>query len=443
MRCRFQGFYGARGGLPTIFGHRDTADPCYSSGVSGRIPPRGTDAVPHETALISTIAISLAFAFVGGLIAVRVGLPPLIGYLLAGVAVGPFTPGFVADRRLAGELAEIGVVLLMFGIGMHFSLGDLAAVRRIAVPGALAQIAAAIGFGLTAASLWRWGAGAGVVLGLALGASSTVVLLRALEPRGMLLSDTGQIALAWLVVEDLLMVLALVILPAFAPSLGGHVAVPQSESLWVTLSMVFGKVAAFVALMLAGGARLFPWLLERVVRTGSRELFTLAIIALALGIAFAATSLFGVSLALGAFLAGVVVNNSDHSRRAAIEAQPLQDAFGVLFFVSVGMLFDPATLIRYPLRTVSMLAVVMLGNAVVVFLAVRIARRPVGAGLTIAAGLAQIGEFAFIIAELGARLGLLPSEGQSMILAAAILSITFNPLMFRAAEAIERRAAPA
>lgn len=398
--------------------------------------------MPHDTALISTIAVSLGVAFIGGLIAVRLRLSPIIGYLLAGVVVGPFTPGFVADRKLAAELAEIGVVLLMFGVGMHFSLVELAAVRRIAIPGAIVQMGAAVVFGLAAASFWQWGLGAGLVLGLALGASSTVVLLRAFEPRGLLGAAEGKIAFGWLVVEDLVMVLALVLLPAFSQALGGHAAIHENGSFILTLGLTLGKVAVFLALMLIGGARLFPWLLERVVRTGSRELFTLAVIAVALGIAFAATTLFGVSLALGAFLAGVVVNSSDHSHRAAIEAQPLQDAFGVLFFVSVGMLFDPATLLRYPLRTILIVAIVMLGNALASFFVLRVLNYPMSTALTIAAGLAQIGEFAFIVIELGAGLGLLPAEGQSMVLAAAILSITLNPLAFRAVAALQRQAVP-
>jgi len=399
--------------------------------------------VPHETSLIFTIAVSLAFAFVGGFVAVRLYLPPLVGYLLAGVAVGPFTPGVVADPHLAGELAEIGIILLMFGVGMHFSLREILAVRSIALPGAIAQIGVATALGIGVARLWGWTLGGGLVLGLALSVASTVVLLRALEAQDMLDSMNGRIAVGWLIVEDLVMVLALVLLPAFAGPLGGQspgsAAGAVGNNLLVTLGLTLGKVAAFVGFMLLAGARLFPWLLDQVARTGSRELFTLAVVALALGIAFGSAELFGVSFALGAFFAGMVINESDHSHRAAADLQPLQDAFAVLFFVAVGMLFDPVILIRQPLQVLSIIAIIVVGKSLAAFLLVRVFRYPVDTALTVSAGLAQIGEFSFILAGLGIALGLLPPEGQSLILAGALLSISLNPLIFRAAAAMQGR----
>jgi len=399
--------------------------------------------VPHETSLIFTIAVSLAFAFVGGFVAVRLYLPPLVGYLLAGVAVGPFTPGVVADPHLAGELAEIGIILLMFGVGMHFSLREILAVRSIALPGAIAQIGVATALGIGVARLWGWTLGGGLVLGLALSVASTVVLLRALEAQDMLDSMNGRIAVGWLIVEDLVMVLALVLLPAFAGPLGGQspgsAAGAVGNNLLVTLGLTLGKVAAFVGFMLLAGARLFPWLLDQVARTGSRELFTLAVVALALGIAFGSAELFGVSFALGAFFAGMVINESDHSHRAAADLQPLQDAFAVLFFVAVGMLFDPVILIRQPLQVLSIIAIIVVGKSLAAFLLVRVFRYPVDTALTVSAGLAQIGEFSFILAGLGIALGLLPPEGQSLILAGALLSVSLNPLIFRAAAAMQGR----
>ena len=302
--------------------------------------------MPHDVSLISTIAVGLALAFAGGFAAVRLGVPPIVGYLLAGVAIGPFTPGYVGDMHLASQLAEIGVMLLMFGVGMHFSIRDLVAVYRIAVPGAIGQIAVATALGIAVSRLWGWTIGAGLVFGLALSVASTVVMLRALEERGMLDLPDGRIAIGWLIVEDLLTVAALVILPILAAALAGG---PMSlGGLALMLALTFGKVACFIALMLVAGSRALPWLLEQVVRSGSRELFTLAVVAAALGIAFAASELFGVSFALGAFFAGIVVNESDHSRRAAEQAKPLEDAFAVLFFLSVGMLFDPGDFAQAP-----------------------------------------------------------------------------------------------
>jgi K+:H+ antiporter len=404
-------------------------------------------AVPHETALIATICISLASAFLGGFLAVRLRLPPLVGYLLAGIAIGPFTPGFVADAQLAAELAEIGVMLLMFGVGMHFSLSDLLAVRTIALSGAVTQMATATMLALAVTQLWGWPLGAGLVFGLALSVASTVVLLRALEAQGTLDSVDGRIAVGWLIVEDVVMVLTLVLLPALAGVLGGATPGPTPNTtgpgvLW-TLGLTLAKVAAFVAIMLLVGARLLPRLLEAVVRTGSRELFTLAVVAVALGVAYGAAALFGVSFALGAFFAGIVINESDHSHRAAAESQPIQDVFAVLFFVSVGMLFDPQVVVRHPLQVLTVLAIIVLGKSGAAFLIVTAFRYPRGTALTVAAALAQIGEFSFILAGLGLTLGVLPAEGQGLILAGALLSITLNPLAFRAVEAIQgRRRAP-
>ncbi len=390
--------------------------------------------MPHETPLIATVAVGLAFALVGGFIAARLHLPPLVGYLLAGIAVGPFTPGFVADVKLAPQLAEIGVILLMFGVGMHFSVHDLLAVRTIALPGAIAQIAVATALGVGVAFSWGWSPGAGLVFGLALSVASTVVLLRALEARDNLESGDGRIAVGWLVVEDLVMVLTLVLLPALAEPLGGQVLDDShdtvSSSLWAMLGLMLGKVVVFVALMLLVGTRLFPWLLKRVERTGSRELFTLAVVALALGVAFGSAQIFGVSFALGAFFAGVVINESDLSHRAASDLQPLQDAFAVLFFVAVGMLFDPTILTRQPLQVLTVLAIIVVGKSLAALGIVLVLRYPLGTALTVSAALAQIGEFSFILAGLGVRLKLLPPEGHNLILAGALLSITLNPLAF-------------
>lgn len=384
----------------------------------------------HDYTLISTVAVGLGLAFIFGFVATRLKLPPLVGYLLAGVAVGPFTPGFVADTHLAPQLAEIGVILLMFGVGMHFSVRDLLAVRGVAVPGALIQITAATALGIGLSSLWGWTFGAGLVFGLALSVASTVVLLRALEARQSVNTPEGRITVGWLIVEDLVMVVALVLLPALAPALGSGGATISTGEIITALGWTLGKVALFVALMLIVGARVFPWLLKRVEATGSRELFTLAVVALALGVAFGSAELFGVSFALGAFFAGVVINESDLSHRAAQEAQPLQDAFAALFFVAVGMLFDPEILIREPLSVLGVLAIILVGKSLAAFGLVRLLGRPTGTALTISAALAQIGEFSFILAELGLGLGLLPEEGQSLILAGALISITLNPVVF-------------
>ena len=401
----------------------------------------------HDVPLIATIAVSLAFAFVGGLVAVRLRLPPLVGYLLAGIVVGPFTPGFVADAHLAPQLAEIGVILLMFGVGTHFSIRDLIAVRGMALPGAFTQIVVATALGAGLARLWGWSLGAGIIFGLSLSVASTVVLLRALEDRDMIKSSDGRIAIGWLVVEDLLMVLTLVLLPALAGIMGGHLPDHiDNGSVWPALAITIGKVVLFIGLMLIAGVRFFPWLLSRVERTGSRELFTLGVVALALGVAFGSAKLFGVSFALGAFFAGVVVNQSDLSHRAAKDLQPLQDAFTVLFFVAVGMLFDPSILIRQPLQVLAVLAIIIFGKSLAAFGIVRVLRGSTRTALIVSAALAQIGEFSFILAALGVNLGLLPAEGLNLILAGALLSITFNPAVFSAAIAFagsQRKNVPA
>jgi monovalent cation:H+ antiporter-2, CPA2 family len=355
--------------------------------------------------------------------------------------VGPFTPGFVADPHLAAELADIGVMLLMFGVGMHFSLSDLLAVRTIALSGAATQMATATALALAVTRLWGWPLGAGLVFGLALSVASTVVLLRVLEAQDALDSADGHVAVGWLIVQDLVMVLTLVLLPALAGVLGE--AAPGSNPdaasngvLW-TLGLTLAKVAAFMVLMWLVGARLLQWVLDAVVQTGSRELFTVAVVAVALGVAYGAAGLFDVSFALGAFFAGMVINKSDHSHRAAAESQPIQDAFAVLFFVSVGMLFNPQILIRHPLQVLTVLAIIYLGNSLSACLIVKAFRYPRGTALTVAAALAQIGEFSFILAELSMTLGILPAEGQDLILAGAILSITLNPLAFRTVRVLQ------
>lgn len=400
--------------------------------------------MPHDVPLIATMAVGLGVAFLGGFVATRLRLPLILGYLLAGVAVGPFTPGFVADASLAGQLAEIGVILMMFGVGMHLSLRDLLAVRAIAVPGALIQIAAATGLGALAGWFWGWPWGMGLVFGLTLSVASTVVLLRALEEQGWITSADGRIAIGWLLVEDLVTVLVLIVLPAVAVYLGGHppAGAPRNiegEDLLLTLALTAIKVAAFIALMLVVGTRAMPWLLDRVVQTGSRELFTLAVVAVAMGVAFGSAKVFGVSFALGAFFAGMVVNASAYNKRAAHELKPIQDAFTVLFFVAVGMLFNPRILIEEPLRVLVTLAIIVVGKSLAAFLIVLVFRHPLHTALRISASLAQIGEFSFMLAVLAVNLGLLSQEGQSLILAGAILSITLNPFVFHLADVAQPR----
>ena len=392
--------------------------------------------MPHSLTLITTIAAGLGLALIMGFIAARLKLPVLVGYLLAGIIIGPATPGFVADLELSSQLAEMGVMLLMFGVGLHFSLQDLLAVRHIAVPGAIVQIAVATLLGVAVTALWGWSLAGGIVFGLALSVASTVVLLKALESRGLLESVNGRIAVGWLVVEDLVMVLVLVLLPALSLWLSGNTkADMESErSLLATILFTLGQVSVFIALMLVVGRRLFPWLLWQIARTGSRELFTLCIIAAAVGIAYGSAELFGVSFALGAFFAGMVMRESPLSYRAAEESLPFRDAFSVLFFVSVGMLFDPYILIVEPIHVITVVAIILFGKSLAAFFLVLLFRYPLNTALTVSASLAQIGEFSFILAGLGISLGLLPKEGQSLILAGAIISIALNPLVFRAIE---------
>ncbi len=394
--------------------------------------------MPHDVSLISTIAAGFGLALIFGYVAARLKLPPLVGYLLAGILIGPATPGFVADVALAGQLAEIGVMLLMLGVGLHFSLDDLLAVKRIAIPGALLQILVATAMGMAVAIWWGWGLGASLVFGLALSVASTVVLLRALESRGVLASVNGQIAVGWLIVEDLVMVLVLVLLPALAPLLGGAGAdSAQGQNLWATFGITLAKVGAFIALMLVVGRRVFPRLLWLVARTGSRELFTLCVIAGAVSVAYGSAKLFDVSFALGAFFAGMMMRESEFSHRAAEESLPLRDAFSVLFFVSVGMLFDPRVLIDEPLKVLVVVAIIMLGKTLAAIGLVVAFRYPLNSALTVGASLAQIGEFSFILAGLGVSLKLLSLEGQNLILAGALISIALNSLLFSAIDPVQ------
>jgi CPA2 family monovalent cation:H+ antiporter-2 len=389
--------------------------------------------VAHE--LIQTLAIGLSAAFLGGVLAHRLRLPVIVGYLLAGVAVGPFTPGPVADGQVATQLAEVGVILLMFGVGIHFSIGDLLDVRRIALPGALGQVLIAVALGLGLSSLWGWSLGEGLVFGLALSVASTVVLLRGLGEAGTLDSREGRTAVGWLVVEDLIVVLALVLLPVVAGSLGG-VSPPGTPGPAEAVTLTLAKVALFAALMLVVGVRAIPAVLAWVERTGSRELFILATLAAALGIAYGASELFDVSLALGAFLAGVVVNESELSHRAGEEALPLRDAFAVLFFVSVGMLIDPSLFVTDLGRVLAVVAVVVAGKALVALAIVTLLRGGASTALTVAAGLAQVGEFSFILIAAGVSLELVSPEATGLVLAAALVSITINPFLFRLAAAL-------
>ena len=393
--------------------------------------------MPHSVSLISTIAAGLGLALIFGFLAARLRLPSLVGYLLAGVVIGPFTPGFVADAAIASQLAEIGVMLLMFGVGLHFSMDDLLAVRKIAVPGAVVQMTVATALGMGLAHWWGWNLGGALVFGLSLSVASTVVLLRALEDRGVLDSFNGRIAVGWLVVEDLAMVLVLVLLPPLGGWLAGTAKADTNELL-MTLGQTLLQVGGFVALMLVVGRRFFPWVLWQVQRTGSRELFTLCVVAAAVSIAFGATALFGVSFALGAFFAGMVMRESEFSHRAAEESLPLRDAFAVLFFVSVGMLFDPWVLVERPLQVLAVVAIIIVGKSLAAAALVMAFRYPLNTALTVSASLAQIGEFSFILVGLGASLGLLPPEGQSLVLAGALISIALNQLVFTAVEPMQK-----
>jgi len=400
----------------------------------------------HNISLITTIAAGFGMALILGFVAERCKLPALVGYLLAGIIIGPSTPGYVADVNIASQLSEIGVMLLMFGVGLHFSLDDLLAVKRIAIPGAVVQMTVATLLGMGVAMLWGWSWGAALVFGLCLSCASTVVLLKALEARGVLESMNGRIAVGWLVVEDLATVLVLVLLPPLAGVLGGAVSVVGPElaggdggSIGYAIGKTLLLVAAFIALMLIVGRRVLPWMLWQVARTGSRELFTLAVIAAAIGIAYGATHYFNVSFALGAFFAGMVMRESEFSHRAAEESLPLRDAFSVLFFVSVGMLFNPWSLMSGAWPILATLFIIVVGKSLAAFLIVVAFRYPTGTALTISASLAQIGEFSFILAELGVGLKLLPEQGRDLILAGAILSIMLNPAVFAGVGWIKRR----
>jgi monovalent cation:H+ antiporter-2, CPA2 family len=405
----------------------------------------------HDTPLITTIVAGLVLAYIFGMIANRFRMPPLVGYLFAGILAGPYTPGFVADQALGAELAELGVILLMFGVGLHFSLKDLMSVRALAIPGALAQIGLATLLGLGLAMLMGWGIGAGLLFGLALSVASTVVLLKALQDRRLIETERGRIAVGWLIVEDLAMVLALVLIPAIASLNGADSGVHDpfvsfvervvggEVGIWGVLGLTVVKVAAFVGFMLIVGRRLIPWALHATAHTGSRELFRLAVLAIALGVALGSAVLFGVSLALGAFFAGMILSESELSHRAAQETLPLRDAFAVLFFVSVGMLFDPSIIITDPLPVLATVFIIVIGKSLAAFGIVLLFRRPMATALTISASLAQIGEFSFILASMGVSLAILPSEGQDLILAGALISIVLNPLVFWAVDLVKPR----
>jgi len=402
--------------------------------------------VQHDTPLIATIAVGLGLAFVLGVLAQRFRLPPIAGYLVAGILVGPFTPGFVADQKLAVELAEIGVILLMFGVGLHFSLKDLLSVRAIAVPGALGQITVATMLGMGLAWMMGWGMGAGLVFGLALSVASTVVLLRALQERRQVETEKGRIAVGWLIVEDLVMVVTLVLVPPLAALLGGkapaEMASPGLAALlgvgpvWSTLLITAAKLGLFVASMLVFGRKLIPWMLHYVAHTGSRELFRLAVLAIALGVAFGSAKLFGVSFALGAFFAGMVLAESPLSHQAAKETLPLRDAFAVLFFVSVGMLLDPRVLANHPFAVIATFLIITVGKSVAAYLIVRAFGYSNGVAMTISASLAQIGEFSFILIVLAVQLAIVPQAASDFVVAGSILSILVNPLMFLAIDRI-------
>ena len=396
--------------------------------------------MPHDVNLIILLAVGFGMALIFGYIAARLRLPPLIGYLIAGIIISPNTPGVVGDIQLANQLAELGVMFLMFGVGMHFSLSDLLQVRRIALPGAILQIAVATLLGMAVSMFWGWRFGSALIFGLSLSCASTVVLLKALGDRGLLDSVNGKIAVGWLLVEDLVMVLALVLLPATAVLLGGH-ALPgtdTSQSIWITIGLTLLKVTGFIAFMLIIGKRLVPMIMQFVARLGSRELFTLTVVAAAVSIAYGSYAVFGVSMALGAFFAGMVVKESDFSHRAEEETLPLREIFAILFFVSVGMLFDPRILVEEPLHILAVVAIIMVGKTLAAMALVLFFRYPINTALTVGASLAQIGEFSFILATLGLALGLLTPEAQNLILAGALFSITLNSFIFSAIEPVQR-----
>lgn len=396
--------------------------------------------MPHDVELIILLAVGFGLALVFGYIAARLRLPPLIGYLVAGILISPNTPGVVGDVHLANQLAELGVMFLMFGVGMHFSLNDLMQVRRIALPGAVLQIAVATLLGVGVSMLWGWNFGSALIFGLSLSCASTVVLLKALGDRGLLESINGKIAVGWLLVEDLVMVLALVLLPATAVLLGGQALEGSSsdQNVWITLGITLLKVAGFIAFMLIIGKRLVPMIMQVVARLGSRELFTLTVVAAAVSIAFGAYKVFGVSMALGAFFAGMVVKESDFSHRAEEETLPLREIFSILFFVSVGMLFDLRILMDQPLHVLAVLGIIMIGKTIAAMALVLFFRYPINTALTVGASLAQIGEFSFILAALGVSLNLLSLDGQNLILAGALISITLNSFIFSAVEPVQK-----
>ncbi|MEX5440034.1 cation:proton antiporter [Acinetobacter indicus] len=396
--------------------------------------------MPHDVELIILLAVGFGLALLFGYIAARLRLPPLIGYLVAGILISPNTPGVVGDIHLANQLAELGVMFLMFGVGMHFSLNDLMQVKRIALPGAILQITVATLLGIGVSMMWGWSFGSALVFGLSLSCASTVVLLKALGDRGLLDSVNGKIAVGWLLVEDLVMVLVLVLLPATAVLLGGQALAGSAadENIWLTLGITLIKVTGFIAFMLIVGKRLVPWIMQVVARLGSRELFTLTVVAAAVSIAFGAYKVFGVSMALGAFFAGMVVKESDFSHRAEEETLPLREIFSILFFVSVGMLFDPRILLEEPLHVLAVVGIIMIGKTIAAMALVLFFRYPINTALTVGASLAQIGEFSFILATLGVSLQLLSLEGQNLILAGALISITLNTFLFSAIEPVQR-----
>ena len=392
----------------------------------------------HEFPLINTLASALGLALILGFLANRLKLPTLVGYILAGILIGPFTPGFVANSKIASELAEVGIMLLMFGVGLHFSLDDLLKVRKIALPGALLQIIAATVMGAFFALSWGWNLSASLIFGLSLSVASTVVLLRAMEKNGLLQTINGQIAVGWLIVEDLIMVLVLVLLPAIANIFSASASLMPSENLWISLLITVLKITLFIAVMLIAGKKLFPKMLWHIARTGSRELFTLCVIAAAVSIAYGASKLFGVSFALGAFFAGMMMRESEFSHRAAEESLPFREAFAVLFFVSVGMLLKPEIIINSPFKVLTVIGIIIIGKSIVAALLVHFFKYSLKTSLTVSASLAQIGEFSFILAGLGVSLGLLPEEGQSLIVAGALISIALNPIVFKGASYLEQ-----
>jgi K+:H+ antiporter len=395
----------------------------------------------HSAPLISTLVFGLVLAFAFGLVAQRLKLQPLIGYLVAGVAIGPFTPGFVADQAVANQLAEIGVILLMFGVGLHFSLEDLLSVRAIAIPGALVQIVVAAPLGMLLGWAMGWEPGAGIICGIALSVASTVVLLRLLQERRLLDTERGRITVGWLIVQDIAMVLVLVLLPALTAVLKGLGTAPSASVLLETIAITLGKIGGFLVVMLVVGKKVIPWILHYVAHTGSRELFRLAVLSIALGFAFIAAELFGVSLALGAFFAGMILSESRLSQQAATESLPFRDAFAVLFFVSVGMLFDPRIIIDAPGALLATLFIIIVAKTAAAFVVVRMFGQQVPTALAISVSLAQIGEFSFILANLGVRLALMPGSVRSLILAGAIISILLNPLLLEVVERLPLRRA--